>query len=44
MEKKNFALNVQLDKDFVDTLNNLINKYGEKLAELNGFAPDQLKQ
>lgn len=42
MEKKNFALNVQLDKDFVDTLNNLINKYGEKLAELNGFAPDQL--
>ena len=42
MEKKNFALNVQLDKDFVDTLNNLINKYGEKLVELNGFAPDQL--
>lgn len=42
MEKKNFALNVQLDKDFVDTLNNLINKYGEKLAKLNGFAPDQL--
>ena len=42
MEQKNFALNVQLDKDFVDTLNNLISKYGEKLAELNGFAPDQL--
>ena len=42
MEKKNFALNVQLDKDFVGTLNFLIEKYGEELAKLNGFAPDQL--
>lgn len=42
MEKKNFALNVQLDKDFVDTLNFLIEEHGEELAKLNGFAPDQL--
>lgn len=42
MEKKVFNIGIELDADFVDCLNELIEKYGPELAKLNGFAPEQL--
>lgn len=46
MEKKIFNIGVELDADFVDTLEGLMTafgpKIGTKLAQLNGFAPEQL--
>lgn len=46
MEKKVFNIGVELDADFVDTLEGLMTafnpKIGTKLAQLNGFAPEQL--
>lgn len=47
MEKKVFNIGVELDADFVDALNELLHErfpenIGTKLAQLNGFAPEQL--
>lgn len=46
MEKKTFNIGVELDADFVDMLEGLMTafdpKTGTKLAQLNGFAPEQL--
>ena len=46
MEKKVFNIGVELDADFVDSLEGLMNGFdpniGTKLAQLNGFAPEQL--
>ena len=46
MDKKVFNIGVELDADFVDMLNELMNGFGPndgpKLAQLNGFAPEQL--
>ena len=46
MEKKVFNIGVELDADFVDFLTDLLNAFGPevgpKLAQLNGFAPEQL--
>lgn len=41
-DKKVFNIGIELDADFVDCLNGLIEKYGPELAKLNGFAPEQL--
>lgn len=41
-DKKVFNIGIELDADFVDCLNGLIEKYGSELAKLNGFAPEQL--
>lgn len=35
-------INIKLDKDFRKQANKLIRKYGDKMAELNGFAGKQL--
>lgn len=35
-------INIKVDKDFENCLEGLINKYGSRLAELNGFADKQL--
>ena len=35
-------IDVKLDKDFVETFENLKSEYGETLAKLNGFSDDQL--
>lgn len=41
--KKNFAIVMnELDEDFVDTLDFLINKYGEKLLKMNSLHNDNL--
>ena len=47
MDKKVFNIGVELDADFVDALNELLHErfpenIGTKLAQLNGFAPEQL--
>lgn len=47
MERKVFNIGVELDADFVDALNELLHErfpenIGTKLAQLNGFAPEQL--
>lgn len=42
MEKKVFNIGIELDSDFVDCLNNLIDTYGPEMAKLNGFAHEQL--
>ena len=46
MDKKVFNIGVELDADFVDALENLMTGFdpniGTKLAQLNGFAPEQL--
>ena len=47
MEKKVFNIGVELDADFVDALNELLHErfpenIGARLAQLNGFAPEQL--
>lgn len=42
MEKKVFNIGIELDADFVDCLNELIENSSHELAVLNGFAPEQL--
>lgn len=47
MDKKVFNIGVELDADFVDALNELLHErfpenIGARLAQLNGFAPEQL--
>ena len=42
MEKKVFNIGIELDADFVDCLQGLINTYGPEMAKLNGFAKEQL--
>ena len=42
MEKKVFNIGIELDADFVDCLNGLIENSSHELAILNGFASEQL--
>lgn len=42
MNKKTFNIGIELDSDFVDCLQNLIDTYGPEMAKLNGFAKEQL--
>ena len=42
MNKKVFNIGVELDADFVDEIERLKEKYGTKMAELNGFADYQM--
>ena len=37
-----FDIHIGLDNDFSSTLNDLILKYGDSMAKLNGFAQSQL--
>lgn len=41
-DKKVFNIGIELDADFVDCLNELIENSSHELAVLNGFAPEQL--
>lgn len=42
MERKVFNIGVELDADFVDEIERLKEKFGTKMAELNGFADYQM--